>query len=118
VSAVLWPLPHKASEKTVELTLPPAAGPILWADWSRTQTRRQWLDLLRTQTVTVTLIPEQATPSPTPNTPYTRRQRAHWRLSWSQRLARNACPANQTQARLHRFGIPLTVSTALHLAVA
>jgi hypothetical protein len=118
VSAVLWPLPHRPPEATVEFALPPAAGPILWGDWSRTQNRRQWLDLLRAQTVTVTLIPKQPASDAAPSTPYTRRQRAHWRLSWAQRLARNACPANQAQARIHLFGIPPTVSTALDLAVA
>ncbi len=118
VSAVLWPLSKCASEGALELALPPAACPILWGDWSRTQNRQTWLELLRTQTVTVTLIPKQAPSEPTPNAPYTRRQRAHWRLSWSQRLARNACPADQAQARIHLFGIPASFSTALNLAVA
>ena len=116
VSAVLWPLPHKPSEAGVPPALPPATLPILWGDWSRCQTRRDWLQLLRSQTVTITIVP--ALPDAAPSAPYTRRQRAHWRLSWSQRLARNACPVHQPPARIHLFGIPATLSTALDLAVA
>lgn len=118
VSAVLWPLRQKPSEGAVPLALPPASCPILWGDWSCCQTRREWLHLLRTQTVTITLVPTEAPLDAAPSVPSTRRQRAHWRLSWAQRLARNACPPHQPPARIHLFGIPATLSTALDLAVA
>lgn len=117
VSAVLWPLSEQISE-TLDLTPPPTTCPILWGDWSRTQNRRTWLDLLRTQSVIVTLFPKLAPPELASSTPFTRRQRAHWRLSWSQRLARNAVPANQPLAHIHLFGIPPTLSTTLNLAGA
>ena len=96
----------------------PASYPILWGDWSRTQNRRAWFDLLRAQTVTVTSYPKQAPSETFPSAPITRRQRAHWRLSWSQRLARNAAPANQAQAHIYLYGIPSTISSVLNLAVA
>jgi hypothetical protein len=118
VSAVLWPLPQRTPEGTGALALPPPAGPIRWGDGGRTQNRRHWLDLLRTQTVIRSVFPKEPAADASPRTPYTRRHRAQGRLSWSQPLARNACPANQAQARLHRFGIPPTVSTALDWAVA
>ena len=89
-----------------------------WGDWSRTQNRWAWLELLRSQTVTVMLFPKQPSPHGVPDSPYSRPQRAHWRLSWSQRLARNTAPANQAQAHIHLFGIPPTVSKTLNLAVA
>jgi hypothetical protein len=47
----------------------------------------------------------------------TRRQRAHWRLSWTERLARNACSKQEPSIELHLFGIPTTVATSLGLAV-
>ena len=119
VSAVLWPLTEPTSQgPLMPPTPPPATYPILWGDWSRTQHRRAWLDLLRTQTVRVTLWPKLPLPEQPSSLPFTRQQRAHWRLSWSQRLARTAAPANQAQARIHLFGIPPTISSALNLAVA
>jgi hypothetical protein len=118
VSAVLWPRPDKVAEGTLNLAPPPAPCPILWGDWRRTQNRRAWLDLLRTQTVIVTCFPKQAPPDSSPSTPLTRRHRAHWRLSWSQRLARNAAPLNQAQVLIRLFGIPPTLSRVWGLAVA
>jgi hypothetical protein len=118
VSAVLWPLSSKESEGVPDLAPPVATCPILWGDWSRTQNHRAWLDLLRSQTVTVTSFPKQPLPETFPNAPITRRQRAHWRLSWSQRLAHNAAPMNVAQAHIHLFGIPLTVSRVLNLVAA
>ena len=117
VSAVLWPLSVKEVQGASDLPLPPASCPILWADWSRTSNRRAWLDLLRSQTVTVTSFPKHPLPETIPSTPITRRQRAHWRLSWSQRLARNATPANHSQTRILLYGIPSTISSVLNLAL-
>lgn len=45
------------------------------------------------------------------------RQRAHWRLSWSPRLARNAASASQAHARIHLYGIPPSISSVLNLAM-
>jgi len=116
VSAVRWPLQQRPSQGAVPLALPSASFPILWGDWSRCQTRHDWLHLLRTQTVTITLVP--ALPDAAPSPPYTRRQRAHWRLSWAQRLARNACAQHQQTAHIHLFGIPTAFAMSLGLAVA
>ncbi len=55
VSAVFWPVVGPPPEPAVLPVLPPAARPILWGDWSRCQTRREWICLLRSQTVTMTL---------------------------------------------------------------
>jgi hypothetical protein len=114
VSAVLRPI--------VGPPLPPAAPPalvaphpILWGDWSRVQTRRAWTTLLRTQTVTLTVAPVAARATPTAGAPFTRRQRAHWRLSWEERLARNACCSLVPAVELHLFGIPTALATSLGL---
>lgn len=118
VSAVFWPVAGPPPEPAVALALPPAAHPILWKDWSRCQTRRAWMALLRTQTVTVTILPAAALADPTAIGPFTRRQRAHWRLSWTERLARNACSKRAPLVELHLFGIPTAFATSLGLAVA
>jgi hypothetical protein len=115
VSAVLWPRCEPLTDQPL-VPPPPATYPILWGDWSRTQHRRAWLDLLRSQTVIVTLLPIQAPPEQPPTLPLTRPQRARWRLSWSQRLARNAASASQAHARIHLYGIPPTISSVLNLA--
>jgi hypothetical protein len=115
VSAVLWPIDGPPPPPGVPSALPPASHPILWGDWSRCQTRCKWIDLRRTQTVTITPL-SAASPADTAKAnPLTRRQRAHWRLSWSERLARNACSKLSPQIKLHLFGIPSAFATFLGL---
>jgi len=38
----------------------------------------------------------------------TRAERAHWRLSWQQRLARNARPADAARLSATLHGLPVT----------
>jgi hypothetical protein len=118
VSAVFWPLDESPPEPVIPPALPPATQPILWGDWSRCQTRRKWMTLLRTQTVTITILPVAALADLTTHGPFIRRQRAHWRLSWAERLARNACSKHTPVVELHLFGIPTAFATSLGLAVA
>jgi hypothetical protein len=104
VSAVFWPLPADplASPALPPLPLPPPlppSAPFLWPDWPRRSLRRHWLQLIRRETVTFSWEPFP--PPRLPELPvepgeivFTREQRAHSRLSWSQRLARNARPAD------------------------
>lgn len=42
----------------------------------------------------------------------TRAQRAHWRLSWSQRLARNARPSHAPGLVVTLHGLPATFARA------
>ena len=114
VSAVLRPIAGPPLPPAAPAALA-ASHPILWGDWSRVQTRREWITLLRTQTVTLTLAPLAARATPTAGGPFTRRQRAHWRLSWEERLARNACCSLLPAVELHLFGIPTTLATSLGL---
>lgn len=115
VSAVLWPLLGPPPPPEMPSVLPPACYPIVWRDWSRGQSRRNWMHRLRTQTVTITskqiapLLPPQA------SGPLTRQQRAHYRMSWDQRLARNACCASAPSVELHLFGIPVAFAASLGL---
>ncbi len=116
VSAVLWPisssLPGSGEALPVrqEALAPPPGNLILWGDWERCQIRRSFLTLLRTQTVTVTQCAPQdrnveETEGRTPAV-LTRAQRAHWRLGWAQRLARNARSASAPALTITVHGLP------------
>jgi hypothetical protein len=72
--------------------------------------------LLRSQRVEVTL--RQST-SPAPQDPeviLSRAQRAHYRLSWEERLARNACTLTVGQITITLFGVPTNFATVLGLS--
>lgn len=114
VSAVLQPI-EGPSPPPVPVPSPrPAAQPILWGDWSRCQTRRRLMSLLRTQTVTITLTsaPELETEH---RGPLTQQERKHARLTWEQRLARNAYGPSEPLVSLHLFGIPAAFAQAIGL---
>ena len=89
---------------------PVPARPVRWGDWPRCQIRRTFVQLLRTQSV---LISVRATETLVPTKPHsppleTRAERAHWRLSWAQRLTRNARPptAPSVEIVLHGLSAP------------
>jgi hypothetical protein len=50
--------------------------------------------------------------------PLSRAQRAHYRLSWPERLARNARVATSGQLMIQLFGVPEDFATSLGLATA
>jgi hypothetical protein len=45
-----------------------------------------------------------------------RKQRAHWRLSWAERLARNARVPTAGPVTIHLFGVPDAFARFLGLA--
>ncbi len=104
VSAVLHPL----TAPTPPLNEPPqarlAVHPILWGDWERCSHRREFVKLLRHQRVDVRLA--ETSPSALPARPLSRAERAHWRLSWAERLARNAVPSASPAVSITLFGVP------------
>jgi hypothetical protein len=125
VSAVLWPIdaspsvPGQSSPSPVDtptegkhlppLAAPPSApAPVLWGDWPRRQLRRNFVRLLRTQTVELTFRTRPAEESlcARRDDVQTRVQRARWRLSWQQRLARNARPASMPFLIMTIYGLP------------
>ena len=115
VSALLWPILGPPLPQTTPALHPPASLALLWGDWSRCQTRRAWMKLLRTQTVTITVHPRVPSPALSTSGPLTRPQRAHWRLSWEQRLACNACAPFAPTTDIHLFGIPTAFAASLGL---
>lgn len=119
VSAVLRPIPALLPPPCRKAPEPPATHPILWGDWSRCQTRRSLINLLRTQTVTITLADAApASEDASDPVPLTRQQRAHWRLSWAERLERNGYPEHLPSVQMRLFGIPTDFATFLGLPAA
>ncbi len=124
VSAVLWPIPSVPAqppsppvatpfecERTPPLTPlapAPALAPVLWGDWPRCQVRRRWIRLLRTQTIELTFrsLPSEEDLSSSHDDVQTRAQRAHYRLSWQQRMARNARPSSAPVLTVTIYGLP------------
>jgi hypothetical protein len=94
------------------------SAPLLWKDWSRRQHRRACMCLLRHQRVEVTL--PQTTPPELHNPVgiFSRAQRAHYRLSWEERLARNARTPPTDRPTIKLFGVPETFATFLGLPTA
>src|SRR5260221_13819558 len=116
-SRVLWPLDGVPPEPAIPPALAPASHAILWGDWSRCQTRREWMTLLRTQTVTITDLPAASFAETAQRRPLTRRQRAHWRLSWAERQARNARARTAPGVEITLFGLPSPFATFLWLSI-
>ncbi len=107
--------------RRVSLLLHPlqvGSAPLLWKDWSRRQHRRACMCLLRNQRVEVTL------PQTTPPEPHSsvgilsRAQRAHYRLSWEERLGRNARAPTTDRPAIKLFGVPELFATFLGLPMA
>src|SRR6266566_5371237 len=117
VSAVLHPLPPLALQEQPPAGLsPPSPHPILWGDWSRCQPRRAWISWQRSHLVTVEAPPVSplvATPSP-----LSRAERAHWRMTWHQRLARNGRPPGASPVEITVYGLSTAFAQALGLRVA
>ncbi len=109
VSAVLWPLQTVLSEVSSPLQASPQALPlaaVLWKDWPRCGIRRAWLKLIRSETVRLRAGPTAALVAAEPPAVFTRAQRAHWRLCWAQRLARNARSPDASPLTVTLHGLP------------
>ena len=114
VSAVFWPPASTASPPNA----PPADEPassrlVLWGDWERCQIRRRWFQLLRTQAVLLAFGPAQHAQEEVQSSDVqTRAQRAHWRLSWKQRLERLARPSPAPPLEVTLHGLPVSFAQA------
>jgi hypothetical protein len=117
VSAVLWPLGASRSDSSPPpdpACVPRASAPVLWRDWPRCGIRRTWLKVVRSQTICLEsaspLSPPRAKASP--EKIWTRAERAHWRLSWETRLARNARPSDAPRLIVTLHGLPATFASS------
>jgi hypothetical protein len=92
-------------------------GPLLWRDWSRRVHRRACMSLLRFQRIEVHVESSSSVSSRLSSVPLSRAERAHSRLSWQERFARNGREHPTSQVTIHLFGIPQDVATSLGLAI-
>jgi hypothetical protein len=77
-------------------------------DWSRREHRRACMQLVRHQRIEVSLSPPAARPC-TADVILCCAQRAHSRLSWDERLARNACPPTAGHVTIKQIAHPNTL---------
>jgi hypothetical protein len=124
VSVVYWPVSSPAS---ISGESPPAPGepsppsaphPMLWGDWQRRSHRRELVKLLHRQRTDIQLAETSPPSQPPPARLLSRAERAHYRLSWAERLARNARPKAAPAILIKLFGIPDAFATALGLHIA
>src|SRR5213076_2490784 len=109
-------MPRQVSELLYSLQV--GSAPLLWRDWSRRVHRRACLQLVRHQRIEVSLLPPAAASSGKADVILSRPQRAHYRLSWQERLARNARVSTSGQVTIRLFGVPESFATSLGLATA
>jgi hypothetical protein len=95
------------------LRLGPA--PLLWRYSRRREHRRACLQLVRHQRIEVNLSLAAASAGTT-EVILSRAQRAHSRLSWAERLARNARPPTAGRVTIKLFGVPEGFASLLGLA--
>src|SRR2546426_3990489 len=98
--------------------LPVGPAPLLWRGWSRREHRRACMQLVRHQRIEVSLPPPAAASPRTADVILSRAERAHARLSWAERFARNARPSTAGQVTMKLFGIPERFAASLGLATA
>ncbi|HYU73063.1 MAG TPA: hypothetical protein VEL31_10325 [Ktedonobacteraceae bacterium] len=134
VSAVVWPVASVAAQSPPpvgasserEGSPPPksaspqsASPPVLWGDWPRCHLRRRWIRLLRTQTVDLTFgSAQQEEKMETPHDGVqTRAQRAHWRITWHERMARNARLSTALPLEITIYGLPASFAQYLNVSL-
>jgi hypothetical protein len=93
-------------------------APLLWRDWSRRSYRRACRQLLRQQCVKVEVEPPTSACLIVKPALLSRARRAHYRLSWEERLAHNARPLTAGRVTIRLFGIPEGFASSLGLAIA
>jgi hypothetical protein len=113
-----WDGSGTAKPRQVSVLLHPLAvgiSPLLWRDWSRREHRRAYMQLVRHQRIEVSMPPVVALPNRA-SALLSRAQRAHTRLSWVERLARNARRSGAGQVTIKLFSVPEDFALRLRLA--
>jgi hypothetical protein len=115
-----WNGSATAKPRQVSILLHPlsvGSASLLWRDWSRRHQRRACLRLHR-QRLDLQMKPAHSSSPPSSPPRISRAQRAHYRLSWEERLARNARTDQAERISLTLFGIPDRLAVFLGLATA
>src|SRR5260370_23642018 len=115
-----WQGNATAKPRQVSVLLHPLAvgvAPLLWRDWSRRQHRRACTQL-HCQRLEIQREPDLPANSALSPPTLSRAERAHYRLGWQDRLARNARAAASVRLQIQLFGIPESIATSLGLAAA
>jgi hypothetical protein len=126
VSAVFGPITPGSLPALASLPVatepPPASAeplpdpcPVLWGDWERRFHRRELVKLLRHQRVDVRLAETSLQAQPPLARHLSRAERAHYRLSWKERLARNVRTDASPSIALMLFGLPKPFAESLAL---
>jgi hypothetical protein len=116
-----WHGAATAKPRQVSVLLHPlevGSAPLLWRDWSRREHRRACMQLVRHQRIEVSMPPPASISPRKAEVILSRAQRAHSRLSWAERLARNARVPTVSQMTITLFGVPEGFATSLGLARA
>jgi len=92
--------------------------PILWRDWSRRRYRRACMQVVRSQRQEVDVHPSLASPPDPAPSVLSRAQRAHYRLTFQERLARNGRTPTASQVTITLFGVPDAFAAFLGLRIA
>ena len=89
----------------------------LWYDWSRRVHRHACIHLLRSQRIEMHMHPPGSDVATSPVTPalLSHAERAHTRLSWDQRLVRNARAPSEDKPTITLFGVPDAFAALLGL---
>jgi hypothetical protein len=117
VSVVLGRPPAPTSPPPLLCPPPPlGTGPLLWRDWGRRQGRRAWMGELRRQQVRISLLPAPPQPESRASPTLSRAQRSHRRLSWAERLDRNAWGPHSPRVRIELCGIAAALAQAVGVA--
>jgi len=93
------------------------SAPLLWRDWPRRHQRHACLRLHR-QHLEVQMEPALKSTAASSSPTISRAKRAHSRLAWDERLARNARSLAAERITLTLFGIPDRLAAFLDLATA
>ncbi|GHO87667.1 hypothetical protein [Dictyobacter formicarum] len=113
-----WEGHATAKPRQVSLLLHPRAigeEPLLWRDWSRRRSRRACIQLVRYQRLDVAVHPALVPPCDASSGVLSRAQRAHMRLTFHERRARNERTPTAALVRITLFGIPEAFAAFLGL---
>jgi len=94
------------------------SAPLLWRYSRRREHRRACIQLVRHQRASDEPVAANCRFAPTAQVVLSLSQRAHYRLSWQERLARNARTETAGQLTLKLFGLPKGFASWLGLTGA